>query len=295
MKIGLALGSGGARGLAHIGVLKALVARGVEISYISGSSMGALVGAVYACSLSVRRLEVMSKDFTWRKMFRMFMPSLPKSGLVDGTKIVQLLQEHIDKESFQDLQIPLAVDTTNIENGELVTLTSGELIPAVRASISIPIIFRPVEINNTILVDGGLVSPVPVSTLRDMGADYVIAVNVLAKNRSWLDEEKVRKQLEPSQDSSIRNLLKRLNLEDKLPERRSERNRNLNMLMVLAQTIGIAISQMAEYQLSVEKPDLLIEPDTSNISVHDFYKGEVVIPDAYNLTLQTLDESGLVS
>jgi len=293
MKIGVALGSGGARGLAHIGVLKALVEQEIEISYISGSSMGALVGAVYACSLSIEQLEAMSADFTWRKMFRLFMPSMPRSGLIDGAKIVQLLEENINREDFSDLQIPLAVDTTDVENGELITITKGKIVPAVRASISIPIIFRPIEIDGRVLVDGGLVSPVPVKTLRDMGADYVIAVNVLAKHRSWLKAEKVRKQLEKEQTSNIHQLLKRLNLDDKIPERRSDRDRNLGILMVLAQTIGIAISKMADYQLEVEKPDLLIQPDTSNINVYDFYRGEEVIPQAYQLTHQILGENGI--
>ncbi|MCF7803515.1 MAG: patatin-like phospholipase family protein [Candidatus Marinimicrobia bacterium] len=284
MKIGLALGSGGARGLAHIGVLKALRERNIQIKYISGSSMGAFVGAVYAATESIERLENMSADFTWRKMFRLFMPSLPKAGLIDAAKITQLLEENLLFDTFAELKIPLAIDTTDIERGDLITHTSGNLIEAVRASISIPIIFQPAEIDGKILVDGGLVSPVPVNTVREMGADYVIAINVLDKNKSWMRADKIRKQLEPEEPSNFRQLLKRINLDDKIPERRTTRERNLSMLMVIAQTVGITISMMADYQLQVEKPDLLIQPDTRKINVYDFHRGEDVIPAAYELT-----------
>lgn len=292
MKIGIALGSGGARGLAHIGVLKALKEHGIKISYISGSSMGALVGAMYACSQSIERLEQMSRDFTWRKMLRVFFPSLPKAGFVDGDNVEEMLRENLDMARFEELPIHLAVETTDVESGDLVTLKSGDLVRAVRGSISIPVIFRPTAINGQMLVDGGLVSPVPVKTVREMGADYVIAVNVLAKHKSWLKADQIKKaKTGQDENSGIRQLLARINLADKLPERKQKRTRDMGMLMVIAQTIGISISHMASYQLDVEKPDFLIEPDSSNINVYDFHRGEDVIPQAYELALRLLDET----
>jgi len=285
-KIGLALGSGGARGLAHIGVIKALVESEIEISYISGSSMGALVGAVYAATRSAEELEEVARKFSWRSMLRLFLPSLSRAGLVNGDNVMELLRENLTVRDFSELKIPLALETTDLETGDLITIKEGDLLRAIRASISIPLIFSPIEINGHILVDGGLVSPVPVRTVREMGADYVIAVNVLEKTRTWARQEKVEKRLREAEQSgglSLSQILRRDRTEDK-PSRTPEKD--LGFMMVLAQTVGIAISKMASYQLQLERPELLITPDTTQISVYDFHRGDEIIDTAYGQALE---------
>nr|WP_132770309.1 patatin-like phospholipase family protein [Tepidibacillus fermentans] len=174
-KIGLALGSGGARGLAHIGVLRVLEEHNIPIDYISGSSMGSLVGALYANGNDLNMLEKLAIHLK-RKYWVDF--SVSKLGLVSGEKIKELIRILTHGKNIEDLSIPLAIVATDIENGERVVFREGPIFQAVRASISIPGIFVPETVNGRILVDGGVIDRVPVHAVRDMGADFVIAVDV---------------------------------------------------------------------------------------------------------------------
>lgn len=290
MKIGVALGSGGARGLAHIGVLKAIVDSGVEISYISGSSMGAVVGAVYAATQSVDELDQVARGFTWRSLVRMFTPSISRGGLIDGENIVEFLRDHLPVRDFSQLNIPFALETTDLETGELVTIKEGDLMQAIRASISIPLIFTPSEIDGRILVDGGLVSPVPVKTVREMGADYVIAVNVLEKHRGWVKQRKTQSRTAGKEETSANFLSRVLRMKPEEEKSVRQADKDLGFMVVLTQTVGIAISRMADYQLQLENPELLIQPDTSDLNVYDFHRGAAVIDTAYRLTCDRLKE-----
>jgi NTE family protein len=176
-EIGLALGSGGAKGLAHIGVIKALEENDISIDYISGSSIGALIGGVYAATKDVQRLEETVLNTDWKKIFSLIDPAL-KGGLLGGNKVKGFIEKYIVEESFEDLMIPLSVVTTNLKNGEPVIFKSGEISLAIRASISFPLLFRPVRTGKNILGDGGLSLPVPVSVVKAMGADVIVAVNL---------------------------------------------------------------------------------------------------------------------
>ncbi len=295
MKVGLALGSGGARGLAHIGVMQALRDSDIPIHCISGSSMGALVGAVYASSGSVEHLENLGNEFTWRSMYRLFLPTISKEGLIDGGKILEMLKDTLPVKEFDDLQIPLALETTDLQRGECCTLADGELAKAIRASISIPLIFTPVRHDGRILVDGGLVSPVPVTTARNLGAEFVIAVNVLGKTRSWLKTEKVRQHFKENKSTQSRilgHLFRNGVGSENLTDRAAQHDADLGFMMILTQTVGISISKLAALQLQVEQPDILIAPDTSEINIYDFHRGDDVIDTAYQHTLDVLDKKG---
>jgi len=292
MKVGMALGSGGARGLAHVGVLKALKELDIPIDYVSGSSMGALVGAIYSSSVSIDPLESLADEFNWRKMLKLFLPTLSKEGLIDGDKIVELLENNLEYRKFSELQMPFAVETTDIQTGNLHTITQGDLVDAVRASISIPLIFTPVRRDGKILVDGGLVSPVPVKSVRSLGADFIIGVNVLAKSRSWMSSDKMHKQFQ----SGKSNILSRLFQQSSGKETEDERKQsNLNFVMILTQTIGTSVSKLADFQLQVEQPDIVIEPDTSSINIYDFHRGGELIDSAYEMTIEIIrDNQGLL-
>ncbi len=290
MKIGVALGSGGARGLAHIGVLKALDELEVPVHCLSGSSMGAVVGAAYARYQSVEQLEAFVRSFSWRKMIRLFLPTISREGLLDGDKIVELLEENLVVAQFSDLRLPLALETTDLRTGELCTFTEGDLLKAIRASISIPLVFTPVRMNGRILVDGGLVSPVPVKAARDLGADFVIGVNVLAKTRSWLSEANVKKHFESGETSRSRILSRLFQQQEVDKTRKEQRDADLGFMMILTQTVGISIAKLANFQLQVEQPDILIEPDTSKINIYDFHRGGEIIDQACQLTLDILQD-----
>ena len=176
-KIGLALGSGGIRGLAHVGVIKTLLKHNVPIDYISGCSIGAWVGAHYALFQDIERLEEMTVHKQKEKLLSTIEPTL-KGGIVKGSKIEKLLDEWFEGLSFSDTNIPLSIATTDLVSGKEIILTQGKLSTAVRASMAIPSVFAPVKHEEMLLVDGGISNPVPDETVRQMGADIVISVSL---------------------------------------------------------------------------------------------------------------------
>ena len=179
MKIGCALGGGAARGLSHIGVLKVLHEYGISPDIIVGTSIGALIGALYAGGLEPNDIERIVLGLDWKKLLYLADMTLPFNGLLQGKRVVSLLKSILGNISFSQLRCEFACVSTDIISGEEIILRNGSLIEAVRASISIPGIFTPVEIGGRYLVDGGLVNTVPVSVCKEMGAQYVIGVNVI--------------------------------------------------------------------------------------------------------------------
>ncbi|NQT31016.1 MAG: patatin-like phospholipase family protein [Deltaproteobacteria bacterium] len=178
-KLGLALGGGAARGLAHIGVLEVLEREGIVVDMIAGTSAGAAIGALYAQGKPAGQIKELALNIGWRRLVSLIDLALPRSGFIEGTRIKNLLKSIIGDIDFSELKIPLSCVATDIRSGEEVVISDGPVLEGVRASISIPVIFTPVKWRERYLVDGGLVNPVPVSTVRKMGADFVIAVNVI--------------------------------------------------------------------------------------------------------------------
>ena len=177
LKVGLALGGGGARGLSHIGVLNILSDAGIKIDYIAGTSIGAMIGAFYAFSKNSKDIESLALSTDWKKVLTLIDPTIHQ-GILNGDKVKQYIKDFMGDKSFSDLQIPLAIVATDLKTAESVVFKKGNVILALRASISLPLIFKPVMIKNRILSDGGLSVPIPVDVVRDMGADIVIAVNL---------------------------------------------------------------------------------------------------------------------
>jgi NTE family protein len=180
-KIGLALGSGGARGFAHLGVIKALKDAGIPIHLIAGSSMGALVASFYGAGIDMDRLYKLSTAFK-RKYFLDF--TVPKMGFISGKKVKEFIKVFTHGKNIEELSIPVGIVATDLLTGEKVVFQTGPVADAVRASISIPGIFVPEKQNGRILVDGGVSDRVPVSVAREMGADIVIAVDVSRVKRN---------------------------------------------------------------------------------------------------------------
>lgn len=177
-KIGLVLGGGGARGWAHIGVIRTLERAGIPIDYLAGTSIGALVGAVYTAG-ELDKLETFAKDITLRTLMDLLDVSFPNTGLLLGDRIYNFVAEYVLDKCLEESSIPLQCVATNFLSKKEVILQRGLMADAVRASISIPGIFVPVRHEgNIFLVDGGVVNPVPVSVVKAMGADIVIAVNL---------------------------------------------------------------------------------------------------------------------
>ena len=175
--VGLALGSGGVKGLAHIGVIKALEKNNIPIDFIAGSSIGALIGAHYAIHRDSKEMEEITFSTNWRTGLNLFDPTW-KGGFIKGDKMEILIESWFKKSGFINLKIPLTIISTNLITGREVDITNGDIVKAVRASMSVPAVFKPVEYERQLLSDGGLSNPLPDDIARKMGADIVIAVNL---------------------------------------------------------------------------------------------------------------------
>jgi len=177
-KIGLALGCGGPKGLAHIGVIKVLEQNNIPIDYIAGTSIGALIGGFYAAKKNIAEIEHIAIDIGWRQAFSfLFEPTL-RQGLIKGDKLKKFIENYIGQTTFKELKIPFSAVATDLKTGKKVILRHGPVANAIRSSISIPIILQPVATDETFLADGGISCPVPVEVVKKMGADLVIAVNL---------------------------------------------------------------------------------------------------------------------
>lgn len=174
-KIGLALGGGGARGIAHIGVLKALEESNICVSYISGTSIGALVASYYAFGKNINDIKEIGKTLNFTSVIDF---SLHKKGIFSTKSIENMIIRDLGNVNIEDAIIPLAICTTDISSGEQVILRQGSLAKAVCASTAIPGIFIPIEIDNRILMDGGISENVPISLLDEMGAGITLGINL---------------------------------------------------------------------------------------------------------------------
>lgn len=187
--IGLVLGGGAARGMAHIGVLAALEAHAVRPDFIVGASAGALVGGLYAAGLSTARMRTLARQIKWWDISRLPMnvswstlaALTAPLGILELDRLNEWIRKVLDADPhFHELQIPFAAIATDIATGQSIMLNDGPIAPAIRASCSVPGIFTPVRRNGRLLVDGGASNNLPVSAVQQMGADYVIAVDLLS-------------------------------------------------------------------------------------------------------------------
>jgi NTE family protein len=178
--LGLALGGGAVLGAAHVGVFKALSELDIKIDYITGTSIGAFAGALYAFGKSYEEIEDIALKLKWIDISDL---SISKFGLLSNGKLGRLIIKHLGDKNIEDAKIPLAIIATDATNGEKIIFDKGPLADAVMASTSIPGIFKPVEIKDKIYVDGGIVENVPIDTVKKLGAEYVIAVDLNSKNK----------------------------------------------------------------------------------------------------------------
>lgn len=183
VKIGLALGGGGAKGLAHIGVIKALEVAQIPIDFIVGTSMGALVGGWYALTRDIAALEDLFLKMKFRDIFPIHevLKTKKDGALFHGDTVEKLLNSYFGKALIENSKIPFSAVATDLQNGDEIVIHEGSLAAAIRASIALPIIFRPAPLKNKLLIDGGFSNPVPADVARNMGANFVIAVDVSSR------------------------------------------------------------------------------------------------------------------
>ena len=297
-KIGLALGSGGARGWAHIGVFDALEEAGISIQCVAGTSMGALVGGAFA-SGRIQPLKEVVLRLNWKQALYYFLEvTFPRSGLIDGTKIAAFVRQHVGKAQLEALPMPFATVATNILTGQEVVIDEGDMIEAIRASISIPGILTPVSRDGAILVDGGLVDPVPVHVARRLGADFVIAVDLncgvisntaRSRTRGSGRLTAARKKKAPQGIHKLQDLLQKiserideLDLSMLTPVRRwITRDDKPNMFDVLGNSIRIMETQITEVRLRLDPPNVLIRPAVGHINFMEYHRADEMIQAGY--------------
>jgi NTE family protein len=174
-RVGLALAGGGARGMAHVGVIRALERAGIPVDCIAGTSAGSLVGAAYAAGLNGDQLLEMALQIRWHDILR---PVWPRQGFISFARMESYLARILGDLTFAELKIPYAAVTADLATGKQVVLREGRVARAVRASCSVPGIVTPVEVDGRLLIDGGVINNLPISVVRDLGADVVIAVGL---------------------------------------------------------------------------------------------------------------------
>jgi len=176
-RVGLALSGGAVLGAAHIGVLEVLEEHGIRPSCVAGTSAGSAVGVVYCAGMSLSQIREVALHLEWKQLGSVV---IPRRGFLDGSRLEESIIELIGDRTFDDLPIPFAAVAADLASEQLVILSKGRVAPAVRASCALPGVFTPVEREGRLLVDGGLINNLPVSAVIDMGAEYVIAVDLSA-------------------------------------------------------------------------------------------------------------------
>ena len=292
-KLGLALGSGAARGMAHIGVLKVLDEEDIRVEAIAGTSFGAFIGALYAAGVPVQRMEEVACNVDWRQLARLLDPTFPTSGLIDGKNVGRFMAELLPARTFEELAIPLAVVTTDVETGEMLIIRKGELLPALQASIAFPGIFTPVRFGDRFLVDGGLRNPVPVDVAREMGAEAVIGVCAIPEIRKVPAETflpSAAREQESTADqrregftvARVERLLRELWPGNSADERSGEADsgrgrRPPGIFRICAQSVAIMENEINALRLQRDAIDLLIRPDLNGITLLEFHRAAEAI------------------
>ncbi len=285
-RIGVALGSGAARGWAHLGVLQALDEAGIPIDMIAGTSAGSIAGAAYAAG-TINELRDYSMNISWMDLVRYFGELPQRSGLISGRHISQFLGRFIPVETFEELDIPFACMATDLLRAQPVVLREGDLQQAIRASMSMPGVFTPVTFEDTVLVDGGIMDPVPVRAVRAMGADFVIAVDV---NYGGMTPPQKQIKLPPAERG---NLI--ANIQAKLPSfdmslMGSKPGEEPHMLDILTHSLRIMEGQISENILGAAPPDILVRPDLSNVAHMEFNRLAEVMQTGYDEAMQLLSD-----
>lgn len=316
-RVALALGSGGARGYAHIGVINELRSRGYEVVGITGSSMGALVGGVYAAG-SLDEFTEWAQTLTQRAMLRLLDPSISAAGVLRAGKILDAVRDMLGDATIENLPIPYTAVATDLIAGKSVWLQRGPVDSAIRASIAIPGIVAPHVLDGRLLADGGILDPLPMAPIAAVNADLTIAVSLSgtdtdlrAEDASGLETTATRERLNRLLRSTsalletptARSVLSRFGTDAETFSATEDDDADgydaddapmpkLGSFAVMNRTIEIAQAALARHQLAAYPPDLLIEIPRTTCRSLDFHRADEVIAVGRELTARALDNLG---
>ena len=287
-EIVLALGSGAARGLAHIGVLQVLREHHVQIKAVAGCSIGAAIGGFYVTG-QLAEAETTYRDMSLNDVIRNFDPVFPSAGLIDGRKMVRTIRSLVGDRLVSETEIPFYPVATELDSGEMQVLDQCPLWEAIRASISIPGLFKPYQLRDKWYVDGGLTNPVPVDVLQERHPGVpVLAVNLnlppAAYERNWnpLPEEDEQRFLD--RIPRVRSFLEARGID------LSRKNSTPGMLHILNRTFHIFQYEIAWRSLELNAPDFCITPVLPDMLFYDFHRAEESIAEGRRITEALFNE-----
>ncbi|WP_417440604.1 patatin-like phospholipase RssA [Idiomarina sp.] len=307
VKVALALGSGAARGWAHIGVIKALEEMGVRINIVAGTSIGSLVGAGYA-SGRLAEVEQWVQGMNRWEVFNLLDFGFNHGGIIGGEKVFNRAREEFGQRNIEDLPVTYGAVATDLYSGREIWLRNGDLYDASRASCAMPGILSPKSFDGRWLIDGGLVNPVPVSLCRALGADFVIAVHLNSqlnskmqqrKGRSippqteaeQMDKEKAEMEVQDNENGFFDNMWSgSKEYLDSFKERfRNNGEKAPGMFSVMASSIDIMQERITKARMAGDPPDILVQPKLGHIGIMEFYRGQEAIDLGYETTTRMRD------
>ena len=279
-KVALVLSSGGARGLAHIGAIEELEARNYHITSIAGCSMGALVGGVYAAGKLDEFREWM-KTVTRRKMFELTDFSLSLNHIVKGKRIIEAIMEFVPDVAIEDLPIPYCAVATDLTAGKEIVFNKGSLFEAIRASISLPSFYEPVQRDGMILIDGGVINPIPLNRVKRQSGDILVGVDVSGHDYKSQWEEMRRLTEWQKNDKSLKAKI----LDKLIPD-----NIEFNYYTMLSRSSSLMIRQNSILMAKLMKPDVLVDIQMSRYGGFDYDKSEKIIAIGRQKTSQAINK-----
>lgn len=309
-KVGLAIGSGAAYGLSAIGTLKVLEENNIPINVISGTSIGSVIGALYASGMNSFKLEDELSSTTWKELLDFV---LPEKGIVSGKKVERYIRNLTGNKTFEDLEIPLYITAVDLNKGQLIIFNKGDVASAVRASISIPGVFVPMEMRGMTLVDGAVLDPLPVDILKKH-ADIIIAIDygreikpsnyVSAKPEKGEFFKTIKKDFLKSELKYMQEYLKQGKIRVPFPfrwflspnylyrliKKQGIAPSSLKILEITKKAHNIMAKEMANLKLQISKPDILIKPDLNEMHWLDFDKGEYALKQGETATRKKIKE-----
>jgi len=280
--VALVLSSGGARGFAHIGVIKALENLGYNITSVAGTSMGALVGGIHA-SGKLNEFEEWVSGLDVLEVLKLTDISLSKKGFVKGTRIIEKMKEIVPDRNIEDLPIPYSAIATDLIRGRERIFNSGSLFNAIRASISIPTFFQPFSLGGDYFVDGGLVNPIPINRVKRQDGDLLVVVNVNA------DIPHVRIETSPEAEESWgKSYLRRIRKINAHAGKHIPKNEkdDIGLFNLNNRSISIMLNQIAALTLMDHKVDIMIQISRDSYGTYDFYKAGEIIREGERATLE---------
>lgn len=291
--VSLVLGSGGARGFAHVGAIQELVARGYEIKAVSGSSMGAAVGGIYAAG-SLNDFAEWATNLNRSDTFRLMDFTFSSQGFIKGTKILSVLREIVGEKKVEDFDIDYTAVATDLNTHEEVWLQSGELFDVIRASSAIPTLVTPAKIGDRILVDGGVLNPLPVEPVLTTKSDLLVVVNI----NGWKKEEKPnheqkiekedKKGSEEYKQGVIGNVKSWLNMGNNRDSKKREDT--LGYLGLLSKSFDLMQDKLCERSIELYKPDIIINISREAGTTFELHKANDLMVHGQEVAAATIDE-----